>query len=289
MVTPVRQWHWNREEEIEFAKKHNIDIPIDLDSPYSIDANIWGRANECGVLENPWNQAPEDAFDITKPIEETPDQPEFMDITFKQGKPVAVNGVEMSFVDVIKKVNIVAGEHGVGRIDHIENRLVGIKSREVYEAPGATVLLKAHKAMENLTMERDLAHFKPMIEQQIANLTYNGLWFSPLMKSLKAFIQSSQDTVSGTVKVKLFKGNVYVVASKSEESLYDEDLATYTAADSFDQNASVGFIKLWGLPTQVASQVKQKNLQKNFMKDVMKTQTKEKVLVENKLEGESDE
>ncbi|MCT6839900.1 MAG: argininosuccinate synthase, partial [Apilactobacillus kunkeei] len=225
----------------------------------------------------------------TKPIEETPDQPEFMDITFKQGKPVAVNGVEMSFVDVIKKVNIAAGEHGVGRIDHIENRLVGIKSREVYEAPGATVLLKAHKAMENLTMERDLAHFKPMIEQQIANLTYNGLWFSPLMKSLKAFIQSSQDTVSGTVKVKLFKGNVYVVASKSEESLYDEDLATYTAADSFDQNASVGFIKLWGLPTQVASQVKQKNLQKNFMKDVMKTQTKEKVLVENKLEGESDE
>ncbi|CAI2677178.1 Argininosuccinate synthase [Apilactobacillus kunkeei] len=212
-----------------------------------------------------------------------------MDITFKQGKPVAVNGVEMSFVDVIKKVNIFAGEHGVGRIDHIENRLVGIKSREVYEAPGATVLLKAHKAMEDLTMERDLAHFKPMIEQQIANLTYNGLWFSPLMKSLKAFIQSSQDTVSGTVKVKLFKGNVYVVASKSEESLYDEDLATYTAADSFDQNASVGFIKLWGLPTQVASQVKQKNLQKNFMKDVMKTQTKEKVLVENKLEGESDE
>lgn len=289
VVTPVRQWHWNREEEIEFAKKHNIDIPIDLDSPYSIDANIWGRANECGVLENPWNQAPEDAFDITKPIEETPDQPEFMNITFKQGKPVAVNGVEMSFVDVIKKVNIAAGEHGVGRIDHIENRLVGIKSREVYEAPGATVLLKAHKAMENLTMERDLAHFKPMIEQQIANLTYNGLWFSPLMKSLKAFIQSSQDTVSGTVKVKLFKGNVYVVASKSEESLYDEDLATYTSADSFDQNASVGFIKLWGLPTQVASQVKQKNLQKNFMKDVMKTQTKEKVLVENKLEGESDE
>lgn len=195
----------------------------------------------------------------------------------------------MSFADVIKKVNLIAGEHGVGRIDHIENRLVGIKSREVYEAPGATVLLKAHKAMENLTMERDLAHFKPMIEQQVANLTYNGLWFSPLMKSLKSFIQSSQETVSGTVKVKLFKGNVYVVASKSDESLYDEDLATYTAADSFDQNASVGFIKLLGLPTQVASQVKQKNLQKNFMKDVMKTQTKEKVLVENKLEGESDE
>lgn len=167
--------------------------------------------------------------------------------------------------------------------------MVGIKSREVYEAPGATVLIKAHQAMENLTMERDLAHFKPMIEQQIANLTYNGLWFSPLMQSLKAFIKTSQETVSGVVKLKLFKGNVSVVASKSDESLYDENLATYTSSDSFDQDASVGFIKLWGLPTQVASQVKQKNLQSAFLKDVLKEQSKEKVLVANQTKGDVNE
>ncbi|GAA6112568.1 MAG: argininosuccinate synthase [Apilactobacillus sp.] len=289
VVTPVRQWHWNREEEIEFAKKYNIEIPIDLDSPYSIDANIWGRANECGVLENPWNQAPDDAFDITKPIEDTPDTPAYVGIGFHQGKPVSIDGQSMSFVDIIAQINLLAGEHGVGRIDHIENRLVGIKSREVYEAPGATVLIKAHQAMENLTMERDLAHFKPMIEQQIANLTYNGLWFSPLMQSLKAFIKTSQETVSGVVKLKLFKGNVSVVASKSDESLYDENLATYTSSDSFDQDASVGFIKLWGLPTQVASQVKQKNLQSAFLKDVLKEQSKEKVLVANQTKGDVNE
>lgn len=276
VITPVRQWHWNREEEIEFAKNHNIEIPIDLDSPYSIDANIWGRANECGVLENPWNEAPEDAFGITKNLKDTPNEPTIFELTFEKGKPVAIDGKKMKFSDIIGQINLMAGKHGIGRIDHVENRLVGIKSREVYEAPGAVTLIKAHQAMESLTLERDLAHFKPIIEQKISNLIYNALWFSPLMKSLKTFIKSSQETVSGVTKIKLFKGNVFVLGSKSDESLYDENLATYTAADSFDQDASVGFIKLWGLPTQVASQVKIKNVQKNFMKSITKTSEKSK-------------
>ena len=255
VLGPVRDWHWSREEEIEFAKENNIPIPIDLDSPYSIDANIWGRANECGVLEDPWNEAPEDAFDITTPIEKTPDEPTSIEIEFEHGVPVTLDGEKMKFSDMIQELNIVAGENGIGRIDHIENRLVGIKSREVYETPAAAVLLKAHKELEDLTLERDLAHFKPYIEKELSDTIYNGLWFSPLMDSLLAFLHESQKMVNGTVKLKLFKGTVWVQGRKSPNSLYDKDLATYTSADSFDQEAAQGFIKLWGLPTQVSAQV----------------------------------
>ncbi|ANZ57634.1 argininosuccinate synthase [Fructilactobacillus lindneri] len=259
VLSPVRDWHWSREEEIEYAKDHDIDIPIDLDSPYSIDSNIWGRANEAGILEDPWESAPEDAYDMTKPIEATPDEPTTVEIEFKQGIPVALDGQPMKFSDIIQKLNVIAGENGIGRIDHIENRLVGIKSREVYETPGAEVLLKAHKEIEDLTFERDLAHFKPVIEKEISEVIYNGLWFSPLMESLQAFLKDSQKNVSGTVKVKMFKGNVIVLGRKSANSLYDKDLATYTSSDSFDQIASEGFIKLWGLPTKVNRQVEIKN------------------------------
>lgn len=262
VLGPVRDWHWSREEEIEFAKEHNIPIPIDLDSPYSIDANIWGRANECGVLEDPWNEAPEDAFDITNPIEKTPDEPTSIEIEFEHGVPVKLDGEKMKFSDMIQELNVVAGENGIGRIDHIENRLVGIKSREVYETPAAAVLLKAHKELEDLTLERDLAHFKPYIEKELSDTIYNGLWFSPLMDSLLAFLHESQKTVNGTVKLKLFKGTVWVQGRKSPNSLYDKDLATYTSADSFDQEAAQGFIKLWGLPTQVSAQVTAKAAQK---------------------------
>lgn len=255
VLGPVRDWHWSREEEIEYAKENNIPIPIDLDSPYSIDANIWGRANECGVLEDPWNEAPEDAFDITTPIEKTPDEPTSIEIEFEHGVPVTLDGEKMKFSDMIQELNIVAGENGIGRIDHIENRLVGIKSREVYETPAAAVLLKAHKELEDLTLERDLAHFKPYIEKELSDTIYNGLWFSPLMDSLLAFLHESQKMVNGTVKLKLFKGTVWVQGRKSPNSLYDKDLATYTSADSFDQEAAQGFIKLWGLPTQVSAQV----------------------------------
>ncbi|WP_269466423.1 argininosuccinate synthase [Companilactobacillus allii] len=263
VLSPVRDWHWAREDEIDYAKKHNIPVPINLDSPYSIDANIWGRANECGVLEDPWAEAPEDAFGITKPIEETPDEPTSVEITFEKGIPVALDGIEMKFADIIKELNTVAGENGIGRIDHIENRLVGIKSREVYETPGAEVLMKAHKELEDLTLEGGLGHFKPVIEKELTELIYNGLWFSPLMKSLLAFLDESQKTVNGVIKMRLFKGNTWIQGRKSPNSLYDLNLATYTASDSFDQEAAKGFIKLWGLSTQVAAQVAQKNEKEN--------------------------
>lgn len=255
VIAPVREWQWSREEEIAYAKENDVPVPADLDNPYSVDQNLWGRANECGVLENPWNQAPEDAFGITTAPEEAPDQPEFVDITFKEGRPVAINGQEYSLAQLIQKLNEIAGKHGVGRIDHIENRLVGIKSREIYECPGAITLLAAHKDIEDLTLTREVSHFKPVLENEFANLVYNALWFSPATQAIQAYIAETQKVVNGTAKVKLYKGHAQVVARKSPNSLYDEDLATYTSADSFDQAAAVGFIKLWGLPTQVNAQV----------------------------------
>ena len=258
VIAPVREWKWSREEEIEYAKANGVPVPADLDNPYSVDQNLWGRANECGVLENPWNQAPEDAFGITNSPEEAPDTPEFIDIEFKEGKPVALNGKEMKLADLIQEVNAIAGKHGVGRIDHVENRLVGIKSREIYECPGAITLLTAHKEIEDITLVREVSHFKPILENELSNLIYNALWFSPATKAIIAYIKETQKVVNGTAKVKLYKGSAKVVARKSPNSLYDENLATYTLADSFDQDAAVGFIKLWGLPTQVNSQVNNK-------------------------------
>lgn len=255
---PIRDWHMSREEEIEYAKENDVPIPIDLDSPYSIDQNLWGRANEAGVLEDPWVEAPEDAFDLTNPIENAPDEPEEMTIDFVQGVPVALNGTQYPLGALISKVEAISGKHGIGRIDHIENRLVGIKSREVYEAPAATVLMKAHKELEDLTFERELAHFKPIIEQKLADTIYNALWFSPLMNAMVAFLKETQKVVNGTIRLKLFKGNVMVQGRKSENSLYNKNLATYTSADEFDQQAAVGFIKLWGLPTKVYAQVQDK-------------------------------
>lgn len=258
VIAPVREWKWSREEEIEYAKANGVPVPADLDNPYSVDQNLWGRANECGVLENPWNQAPEDAFGITNSPEEAPDTPEFIDIEFKEGKPVAINGKEMKLADLIQEVNAIAGKHGVGRIDHVENRLVGIKSREIYECPGAITLLTAHKEIEDITLVREVSHFKPILENELSNLIYKALWFSPATKAVIAYIKETQKVVNGTAKVKLYKGSAKVVARKSPNSLYDENLATYTSADSFDQDAAVGFIKLWGLPTQVNSQVNNK-------------------------------
>ena len=258
VIAPVREWKWSREEEIEYAKANGVPVPADLDNPYSVDQNLWGRANECGVLENPWNQAPEDAFGITNSPEEAPDTPEFIDIEFKEGKPVALNGKEMKLADLIQEVNAIAGKHGVGRIDHVENRLVGIKSREIYECPGAITLLTAHKEIEDITLVREVSHFKPILENELSNLIYNALWFSPATEAIIAYIKETQKVVNGTAKVKLYKGHAQVVARKSPNSLYDENLATYTSADSFDQDAAVGFIKLWGLPTQVNSQVNNK-------------------------------
>ena len=255
VIAPVREWKWSREEEINYAKANGVPIPADLDSPYSVDQNLWGRANECGVLENPWNEAPEDAYDLTVAPEEAPDSPVYVNIDFEAGVPVALDGKKMKLANLILELNDLAGQHGVGRIDHVENRLVGIKSREIYECPGAVTLLAAHKEIEDLTLVRELAHFKPIIENELSNLIYNGLWFNPATEALIAYLKSTQQVVNGTAKVKLYKGSVTVVARKSDNSLYDENLATYTSADTFDQDAAIGFIKLWGLPSKVHAEV----------------------------------
>lgn len=255
VIAPVREWKWSREEEINYAKANGVPIPADLDSPYSVDQNLWGRANECGVLENPWNEAPEDAYDLTVAPEAAPDSPAYVNIDFEAGVPVALDGKKIKLADLILELNDLAGQHGVGRIDHVENRLVGIKSREIYECPGAVTLLAAHKEIEDLTLVRELAHFKPIIENELSNLIYNGLWFNPATEALIAYLKSTQQVVNGTAKVKLYKGSVTVVARKSNNSLYDENLATYTSADTFDQDAAIGFIKLWGLPSKVHAEV----------------------------------
>ncbi|EAD3796167.1 argininosuccinate synthase [Listeria monocytogenes] len=258
VVSPVRDWKWSREEEINYAKEHNIPVPIDLDNPFSIDQNLWGRSNECGVLENPWTTPPEAAYDLTVSLEDAPDTPDIVEITFDAGIPISLNGENMSLANLILTLNEIAGKHGVGRIDHIENRLVGIKSREVYECPAAVTLITTHKELEDLTFVREVAHFKPIIEQKISETIYNGLWFSPLTEALVAFLKSTQKFVNGTIRVKLFKGHAIVEGRKSPNSLYDENLATYTSSDTFDQDAAVGFIKLWGLPTKVSAEVNSK-------------------------------
>lgn len=258
VVSPVRDWKWSREEEINYAKEHNIPVPIDLDNPFSIDQNLWGRSNECGVLENPWTTPPEAAYDLTVNLEDAPDTADIVEITFDAGIPISLNGENMSLANLILTLNEIAGKHGVGRIDHIENRLVGIKSREVYECPAAVTLIKAHKELEDLTFVREVAHFKPIIEQKISETIYNGLWFSPLTEALVAFLKSTQKFVNGTIRVKIFKGHAIVEGRKSPNSLYDENLATYTSSDTFDQDAAVGFIKLWGLPTKVSAEVNSK-------------------------------
>lgn len=258
IVAPVRDWKWSREEEINYAKEHQIPVPINLDNPFSVDQNLWGRSNECGVLENPWTTPPEEAYDLTVSLDDAPDEADIVEITFEQGVPIALNGKKLTLAELILSLNSIAGKHGVGRIDHIENRLVGIKSREVYECPAAVTLITAHKELEDLTFVREMAHFKPIVEQKISEMIYNGLWFSPLTEALIAFLKTTQKYVNGTIRVKLFKGHAVVEGRKSANSLYDENLATYTSADTFDQEAAVGFIKLWGLPTKVHAEVNAK-------------------------------
>ena len=248
---PVRQWGWTRDEEIHYAKEHDIPVPATLDNPYSIDANLWGRAIECGVLEDPWAEAPEDAFTLTVSPEKAPDEAGFVEISFEQGVPVALNGERMPLGKLIHKLNQIGGAHGVGRIDHVENRLVGIKSREVYEAPAGILLVHAHKELETLTLTREVAQFKAAMELEYSKLIYNGLWFSPLKEALDAFMNETQKNVTGDVRIKLYKGGYQAVGRRSPYSLYRHDLATYSVGDTFDHNAAVGFISLWGMPTTV--------------------------------------
>ncbi|WP_408009005.1 argininosuccinate synthase [Pseudalkalibacillus sp. A8] len=267
VIAPVREWGMTRDEEIQYAAEKGIPIPVNLDNPFSIDANIWGRACEAGVLEDPWAEAPENAYAWTNPIELTPDEPEYLEIDFEEGIPVSLNGKKTPIVELIETLNEIGGKHGYGRIDHIENRLVGIKSREVYENPAALLLIQAHKELEFLTLPREVTQFKPQIEQQMAKLVYEGLWYSPLRSALDAFINETQKFVSGTIKIKLHKGNATVVGRKSNHSLYNEQLATYSKGDLFDHNAAVGFIKLWGMSTKVHAEVNNKPNLKVYSKE----------------------
>lgn len=256
IIAPTRDWGMSREEEIQYAKENGIPIPVTIDKPYSIDDSIWGRAIECGVLEDAWIEPPEDIFEWTKGLGDSPNAPEYVEVGFDQGKPISLNGEKMGMLELVGKLNEIAGSHGVGRIDLIENRLVGIKSREVYEAPAAMTLIKAHQDLESMVMSKDLLHYKKVVEQHYADLIYNALWFSPLKEALDAFIEKTQELVTGTVKLKLFKGSAVVVGRESPYSLYNTQLSTYATGDEFDHSAAKGFIYVWGLPLKVGSMVK---------------------------------
>jgi len=258
-IAPLRTWEFkSREEEIDYAKLHNIPVSATKTNPYSIDENIWGIAVECGVLEDPMVEPPADAYQITTSPELAPDKAEDVSIDFEQGVPVAVNGQKMDSVSLVKLLNTIGGKHGVGRIDMVENRLVGIKSREVYEAPAGMILHFAHQELERITLEKSLAHYKSLISKEYSTLIYNGLWFTPLREALQAFIDKTQEKVTGLVKVKLYKGTIRISGRTSPYSLYDPGLATYTIEDQYDHSASEGFIKIYGLPYKTINRVMQR-------------------------------
>ena len=249
IIAPLREWHmYSREEEIEYAKENNIQIDTTKKSPYSLDKNIWGMSIECGVLEDPWNEPPEDAYQMTVDPNKAPSKPTYVEIEFQKGVPVKINGKRYGSVGLVLKLNELGGKNGVGRTDLVENRLVGIKSREIYEAPGAWILYHAHKDLENLVLDRELLHFKENIALKYAELVYYGLWFTPLKKALDAFINDTQKHVTGAVKVKLLKGVASVVGRASPYSLYKKEMATYNKGDKFDRSIAEGFIKVWGMP-----------------------------------------
>jgi len=255
-LAPIRDWGMSRDEEIDYARQHGIPIPVDKKSPYSYDTNLWGKSAEAGPLEDPWTEPPADVHQWTRDPDAAPDDPAYVEIAFEQGLPVSLDGEALTPATLIARLNALAGEHGVGRIDMIENRLVGIKSRETYECPAAVVLLTAHRDLEALCLERELLHYKRQLELRYAELVYYGLWYSPLRRALDSFMDTSQQTVTGTVRMKLHKGNCVPVGRRSPHSMYRYDLATYDQADRFDQTQSKGFIQLWGLSAQIAEQIR---------------------------------
>ena len=250
IIAPVREWSMTRPEAIAFAAKHNIPVEATIESPYSIDQNLWGRSCEAGVLEDPWDEPPPEAFNWTVDPIKAPNEPEFVEIEFAHGVPVGLNGEKMDGVPLIEKLNQLGGKHGVGRIDHVENRLVGIKSRELYEAPAAIILHDAHRELECLCLSKQQVRFKTLISQEYADLVYNGLWFSAYHNDLVAFVVSNQRFVNGVARVKLHKGKGTVVGRKSDSSLYSKKLATYAEKSDYDQSAAQGFIKIHGLSQQ---------------------------------------
>jgi argininosuccinate synthase len=254
IIAPVREWKMSRDESLAYAAKHNIPVEATKKRPYSIDLNLFGRSCEAGILEDPWVEPPEEAFAWTVDPAKAPNEPASVIIDFEQGKPVALDGQRLDGVPLIEKLNRIGGAHGVGRIDHIENRLVGIKSRELYEAPAAVILHDAHRELESLCLSKQAQRFKTLVSQEYADIIYNGLWFSAFHQDLFQFVLSSQRFVSGQVRVKLFKGKATVVGRKSEHSLYSKQLATYETGDLFDHEAAKGFIRLWGLGQQTQAQ-----------------------------------
>ena len=261
VIAPVRHWEFkSREDEIAYCIEHHIPISATKATPYSIDENIWGTSIECGILEDPTVAPPEDAYQRTLSPEAAPDQGLAISIEFKNGIPIAINGIILEGVELLKKVNQIAGENGIGRIDLIENRLVGIKSREIYEAPAATLLHFAHRELERLVLDKWTARYKEQMSVAYSELIYNGLWYSPLREAMDAFINQTQQRVTGNVKVKLYKGTLRILSRSSEYSLYDHALASYTSEDSFDHSAGEGFSKIFSLPLRTIAHSKERVL-----------------------------
>ena len=251
VLAPIRQWNMSRENELAYAEENDIPIPVDSGSPYSIDENLWGRSVECGVLEDPAKEPPKNVHELVNPVDDTPDEPEYIELEFNQGVPTHLNGKEMGLVEMIKELTKIAGNHGVGLVDMVEDRIVGLKSREIYEVPAATVILDAHKELEKYCSTRHENSFKPLVDQKWAEMFYQGLAFDPLVEELQAYIDKVNEKVKGTVKLKLFKGKATVVGRSSENGLYSHSLATYDEGSTFDQSSSEGFIDIWSLPTRV--------------------------------------
>jgi argininosuccinate synthase len=255
VVAPVREWGMNREDEIEYAREHGLEVPASVESPYSTDENLWGRSVEAGILEDPWEEPPAEVYEWTADPQRCPERPAYVEIRFDQGVPVALDGERLPAVELVERLNALGGANGVGRIDHLENRLIGIKSREIYEAPAAVLLLQAHQALEDITLTKDVARFKDLVAGQWAQIVYDGLWFSPLREALYGFVAQTQRHVSGDVRLKLFRGYSSVVGRKAPEQLYRMELATYGRGDQFDQSAASGFIKLFGMGVRTAAEV----------------------------------
>jgi argininosuccinate synthase len=256
VIAPWRVWTLgSREEEIEYARAHGVPVPVTKEKPYSMDQNLWHLSFESGVLEDPAVEPPADMFRLTIDPVLAPDTPAYIEIGFEQGVPVTVDGRSLHAVDLVSALNHLAGQHGVGRVDIVENRLVGMKSRGVYETPGGTVLAEAHHHLQTLTLDRDTQHYKALVAPKYAELVYNGLWYSPLRRALDALVTSTQETVTGTVRLRLFKGTAAVVGRKAARSLYQHDLATFGRGSGYDQADSAGFIRLFGLPTKVFADV----------------------------------
>ena len=260
VIAPAREWDMtDRMVEIAYAKKHGIPVPVTVDKPYSVDANLWGKSIEGGILEDPSKEPPEDVYGWTRSVKDTPEEAAYVQIGFERGMPVSLDGETLDGVALVRRLNTLAGEHGVGRIDHIEDRLVGIKSREIYEAPAAIVLTQAHQAVESLTLAKDQLRFKARVSQEYSELIYNGLWFTGMRHDLEAYVRSTQRNVSGQVRVRLHRAKSVVVGREAKASLYQVKLSTYGDEDAFDHTAAEGFIKIWGLPVRTQAEAQGQN------------------------------